>query len=115
MALDAKTGKPVWSVKTDDPSKGATGTDAPLVVKDKVYVGVSGGEFGVHAWFAAFSTADGKEIWRAYSVGPDSEIKVDPRKDHGARQADRGGFEPQDLAGRPVEDRRRRDLGLEIL
>ncbi len=80
VALDAKTGKPVWSVKTDDPSKGATGTDAPLVVKDKVYVGVSGGEFGVHAWFAAFSTADGKEIWRAYSVGPNSEIKVDPEK-----------------------------------
>ncbi len=78
VALDAKTGKPVWSVKTDDPSKGATGTDAPLVVKDKVYVGVSGGEFGVHAWFAAFSTADGKEIWRAYSVGPNSEMKVDP-------------------------------------
>ncbi len=80
VALDAKTGKPVWSVKTDDPTKGATGTDAPLVVKDKVYVGVSGGEFGVHAWFAAFSTADGKEVWRAYSVGPDSDIKVDPQK-----------------------------------
>ena len=80
VAIDAKTGKPVWSVKTDDPSKGATGTDAPLVVKDKVYVGVSGGEFGVHAWFAAFSTADGKEIWRGYSVGPDSDIKVDPQK-----------------------------------
>src|ERR1019366_6883962 len=38
VALDAKTGKVVWSVKTDDPTKGATGTDAPLVVKDKVYV-----------------------------------------------------------------------------
>ena len=50
VALDAKTGKPVWSVKTDDPSKGATGTSAPLVFKDKVYVGVSGGEFGVRGW-----------------------------------------------------------------
>jgi PQQ-dependent dehydrogenase (methanol/ethanol family) len=80
VALDAKTGKLIWSVKTDDPTKGATGTDAPLVVKDKVYVGVSGGEFGVHAWFAAFNVADGKEAWRAYSVGPDAEIKVDPAK-----------------------------------
>jgi PQQ-dependent dehydrogenase (methanol/ethanol family) len=80
VAIDARTGKAVWSVKTDDPTKGATGTDAPLVVKDKVYIGVSGGEFGVHAWFAAFSVADGHEVWRAYSVGPDSEIKVDPQK-----------------------------------
>src|SRR6185369_14872790 len=52
VALDAKTGKVAWSVKTDDPTKGATGTDAPLVVKDKVYVGVSGGEYGVRGWFA---------------------------------------------------------------
>ena len=42
VALDAKTGKVVWSVKTDDPGKGATGTGAPMVVKDKVLVGVSG-------------------------------------------------------------------------
>jgi glucose dehydrogenase len=43
VALDAQTGKPIWSVKDDDPAKGATGTSAPLVVKDKVLVGVSGG------------------------------------------------------------------------
>jgi lanthanide-dependent methanol dehydrogenase len=80
VALDAKTGKVVWSVKTDDPSKGATGTDAPMVVKDKVYVGVSGGEFGVRSWLAAYSVKDGKEVWRAYSEGPDKEILVDPQK-----------------------------------
>src|SRR6202051_1177591 len=65
VALDAKTGKVVWSVKTDDPGKGATGTEAPMVVKDKVYVGVSGGEFGVRGWLAAYSVADGKQVWRA--------------------------------------------------
>src|ERR1700710_445986 len=59
VALDAKSGKVIWSVKTDDPSKGATGTEAPMVVKDKVYVGVSGGEFGVRAWLAAYSVKDG--------------------------------------------------------
>jgi PQQ-dependent dehydrogenase (methanol/ethanol family) len=80
VALDAKTGKVVWSVKTDDPAKGATGTDAPLVVKDKVYVGVSGGEFGVRAWLAAYSIKDGSQVWRAYSEGPDNEILVDPQK-----------------------------------
>jgi PQQ-dependent dehydrogenase (methanol/ethanol family) len=80
VALDAKTGKVVWSVKTDDPSKGATGTSAPMVVKDKVYVGVSGGEFGVRGWLAAFSLKDGKELWRAYSEGPDKDLLVDPQK-----------------------------------
>ncbi len=80
VALDAKTGKVVWSVKTDDPAKGATGTEAPMVVKDKVYVGVSGGEFGVRAWLAAYSIKDGKQVWRAYSEGPDNEILVDPQK-----------------------------------
>src|SRR5271169_1114773 len=61
VALDAKTGKVVWSVKTGDPGKGETGTDAPMVVRDKVYVGVSGGEFGVQGWLAAYSLADGKQ------------------------------------------------------
>ena len=47
VALKAKTGAVVWSVKNGDPAKGETGTSAPLVVKDKVLVGISGGEFGV--------------------------------------------------------------------
>ena len=80
VALDAKTGKVVWSVKTDDPSKGATGTEAPMVVKDKVYVGVSGGEFGVRGWLAAYAVADGKQVWKAYSEGPDSDLLIDPGK-----------------------------------
>src|SRR5580704_10349177 len=41
VALDAKSGKPMWTVKTADPGKGATGTDAPFVFGDKVFVGVS--------------------------------------------------------------------------
>ena len=80
VALDMKTGKVVWSVKTGDPGKGETGTDAPMIVKDKVYVGVSGGEFGVRGWVTAYSVADGKQIWRAYSEGPDSDVLVDPAK-----------------------------------
>src|SRR6516164_10218493 len=80
VALDAKTGKVVWSVKTGDPGKGETGTGAPMVVKDKVYVGVSGGEFGVRGWVAAYGVADGKPIWRAYSEGPDGDVLIDPQK-----------------------------------
>jgi len=80
VALDSKTGKVVWSNKTGDPSKGETGTSAPMVVGDMVYVGVSGGEFGVRGWVGAYNIKDGKQVWRGYSEGPDSDILVDPEK-----------------------------------
>ena len=80
VALDAKTGKVVWSVKNDDPKKGATGTSAPHVIKDKVIVGVSGGEFGVRGHVTAYDMKSGKKVWRAYSMGPDSDILIDPAK-----------------------------------
>ncbi|MDQ2803406.1 MAG: PQQ-binding-like beta-propeller repeat protein, partial [Pseudomonadota bacterium] len=80
VALDAKTGKVAWTAKTDDASKGATGTEAPMVVHDKVIVGVSGGEFGVRGWVAAYNVNDGEQVWRAYSEGPDSDLLVDPQK-----------------------------------
>ena len=80
VALDAKAGTPVWSVKNGDPTKGATGTSAPLVVKGKVLVGIAGGEFGVRGYLTAYDIKDGKEAWRAYSTGPDSDMLVDPIK-----------------------------------
>jgi len=80
VALDAKTGKVVWSVKNGDPSKGQTGTSAPFVIKDKVLVGISGGEFGVQCHVTAYDVKDGKMVWRAFSEGPDDQIKVDPEK-----------------------------------
>jgi PQQ-dependent dehydrogenase (methanol/ethanol family) len=80
VALDAKTGKLVWSVKNGDPSKGETGTSAPMVVKDKVIIGISGGEFGVRGSVTAFNIKDGKRAWRGSSMGPDSETLMDPVK-----------------------------------
>ncbi|HEU4661778.1 MAG TPA: lanthanide-dependent methanol dehydrogenase XoxF5 [Pseudolabrys sp.] len=80
IALDAKTGKLLWSATNGDPKKGQTGTSAPLVVKDKVLVGTSGGEFGVHCSMTAYDVNTGKMIWRAYSEGPDDQILVDPQK-----------------------------------
>ena len=77
VALDAKTGNVVWSVKNGDPKKGETGTSAPLVVKDKVLVGISGGEFGVQARVTAYNIKDGSLAWKAYSEGPDNEILFD--------------------------------------
>ncbi len=79
-ALDAKTGKVVWQVKNGDPKLGQTNTNAPLVVKDKVITGISGGEYGVRGFISAYSLKDGHLIWRAYSMGPDEEMKIDPQK-----------------------------------
>jgi alcohol dehydrogenase (cytochrome c)/methanol dehydrogenase (cytochrome c) subunit 1 len=76
IALDANTGKEVWKVKNADPAKGETMTMAGLVVKDNFIVGVSGGEFGVRGWLAAYNISNGQQVWRAYSMGPDSDIKL---------------------------------------
>ena len=80
VALDSKTGKEVWSVKNGDATKGGTGTSAPLIVKDKVLIGISGGEFGVQCHMTAYDLKTGKLAWRAYSEGPDDQIKFDPEK-----------------------------------
>ncbi len=80
VALDAKTGKPVWSVlnaEAADGSKGESGTSAPMVVKDKVIVGISGGEFGVRSHVTAYNIKDGTKAWRAYSMGPDADTLID--------------------------------------
>ncbi len=79
-ALDAKTGRVIWSVQNADPKLGQTMTSAPLVVHDKVIVGVSGGEYGVRGYVTAYDLATGKRIWRAYSEGPDSDLLFDPEK-----------------------------------
>ena len=78
VALDAKTGEVKWSVKNGDPAKAETNTATVLPVKDKVLVGVSGGEYGVRGHVTAYNIADGSMAWRAYSTGPDEEMLVDP-------------------------------------
>ncbi len=80
VALDAKTGKLVWSVKNGDPKKGETGTSAPHVIKDKVIIGNSGGEYGVRGSMTAYNIKNGKRAWRAYSMGPDSDTLIDSEK-----------------------------------
>jgi PQQ-dependent dehydrogenase (methanol/ethanol family) len=80
VALDARTGQEVWKVVNGDPKKGETGTSAPMVFKDKVLIGISGGEFGVRGSVTAYALADGKLLWRAYSMGPDADTLLDPQK-----------------------------------
>jgi alcohol dehydrogenase (cytochrome c) len=68
VALDAKTGKEVWSAKVEDYRKGYYMTLAPLIVDGRVMVGVSGGELGVRGFVAAYEADTGKELWRTFMV-----------------------------------------------
>ena len=80
VALDAKTGKKLWDVKNGDPKVGGTNTNAPHVFKDKVITGISGGEFGIRGYVAAYDINTGKQVWKGYSTGPDAEMLMDPEK-----------------------------------
>jgi PQQ-dependent dehydrogenase (methanol/ethanol family) len=79
VAVDAHTGELRWEATLGDINRGETMTMAPLVVKDKVLVGNSGGEFGVRGWITALDRASGKLAWRAYSTGPDKDVLIGPR------------------------------------
>jgi PQQ-dependent dehydrogenase (methanol/ethanol family) len=76
VAVDAETGKQIWRTRTGNMDRGETTTMAALVVKDKVLVGSSGGELGVRGWLVALDLKTGKEVWRGYSTGPDSEVLI---------------------------------------
>jgi lanthanide-dependent methanol dehydrogenase len=78
VALDSMTGEVKWSVVNGDPSVGETNTATVMPVKDKVLVGISGGEFGVRGHITAYSIESGELMWRAYSTGPDDEMLFDP-------------------------------------
>jgi alcohol dehydrogenase (cytochrome c) len=72
VAIDAKSGHPVWNVKVAEASAGYAMTLAPLVIKDKVVVGVAGADLGIRGFIAAYEPKTGKEAWRFYTVpGPD--------------------------------------------
>jgi PQQ-dependent dehydrogenase (methanol/ethanol family) len=80
VSLDAKSGKVNWSVVNGDPKKGETNTATVLPVKDKIIVGISGGEFGVQCHVTAYDAKSGKKVWRGYSIGTDEQMIMDPEK-----------------------------------
>lgn len=67
-ALDAKSGKMLWKQTVGDTRDGITATVAPLVVKDKVIVGMSGGEYGVRGYLDAYDIKTGKRMWRFWTI-----------------------------------------------
>ncbi|WP_296600304.1 PQQ-dependent dehydrogenase, methanol/ethanol family [Phenylobacterium sp.] len=68
IALDAKTGKVAWSQQTTDTSRPYTITGAPRVVKDKVFIGNGGAEYGVRGYISAYDAASGKLLWRFFTT-----------------------------------------------
>src|SRR5436189_4761391 len=68
VAIEAKTGNEVWTAKIEENKNGYYTTMAPLAVDGKVFVGASGGEFGIRGFIAAFDANTGKELWRTYTV-----------------------------------------------
>ncbi|QGZ39554.1 PQQ-dependent dehydrogenase (methanol/ethanol family) [Pseudoduganella flava] len=94
IAVDANKGTQLWRTKLADIAKGETVTMAPLVVKGKVLIGNSGGELGVRGWLVALDAGTGKEVWRAWSTGPDKDVLIG------------SGFQPF------YEQDRGRDLGV---
>jgi len=77
--LDGHTGQELWKTRIADLSQGETTPVAPLVVKHRVIVGASGGEFGIHGWLKGLDLETGRIVWTAYNVGPDSEVLAKPR------------------------------------
>jgi lanthanide-dependent methanol dehydrogenase len=76
VAVDAGSGKEVWRTKVGDINKGETMTMAPLIVKDRVLVGNSGGELGVRGWLKGLDLKTGAVKWTAMTTGPDSAVLI---------------------------------------
>jgi alcohol dehydrogenase (cytochrome c) len=71
IAIDARNGRPLWNIAVADVRQAYSITMAPLIVKDKVIVGVGGGEYGIRGFIAAYDARSGKELWRFYTIpGP---------------------------------------------
>lgn len=71
IALDARTGRKVWSVQTTDPKQNYTITGAPRIVKNRVIIGNGGAEYAVRGYVTAYDIATGKQAWRFYTVPGD--------------------------------------------
>ena len=78
VAVDAKTGKLVWETQVGDTNLGETITGAPLVVKNVVLTGISGGELGVRGRLTGIDLKTGKILWRAWSSGSDADVRIGP-------------------------------------
>src|SRR5579872_5741511 len=76
VAVDASNGREVWKTQIADMGSGETVTLAPLVVKDRVIVGASGGEFGIYGWVKGLDLKSGRVLWTGHNMGPDADMLI---------------------------------------
>src|SRR5271167_720718 len=88
VALDAKTGKPVWSQQIADPSLGYSETMAPTAVDGKILIGTNGGEYGIRGFVKAYDANDGKLLW-TFDTIPENSVGVWATKDATGRDMHR--------------------------
>ena len=69
-----RAGRELWKTQIADVGSGETVTMAPLVVKDRVIVGASGGEFGIYGWIKGLDLKSGSIVWTARNIGPDADM-----------------------------------------
>ena len=74
VAVEASSGRELWNTQIADVSNGETTTMAPLVVRDRVIVGASGGEFGIYGWVKGLDLKSGRTVWTAHNIGPDTDM-----------------------------------------
>ncbi len=84
VALDQETGKVRWSTNVVKPGQGFSITSAPLYYNGKVYVGGSGGEYGVRGRLTALNAETGEEEWRFYTTPSPSETGGDTWPNNGS-------------------------------
>src|SRR5689334_4266847 len=68
VAVDARSGRQLWDTPVGNRADGYSLSMAPLVVKDKVVVGVGGGEYGIRGFIAAYDARTGKEAWKFHTI-----------------------------------------------
>ena len=100
IALDATSGQPLWKTTVGDAATGHALTLAPLVIKDKVIVGIAGGEYGIRGYIAAYDAKSGEEVWRFYTIPgpgePGHETWQDDDWEHGGAPAwITGSYDPE--------------------
>jgi len=101
VAIDAKTGREVWTAPVADNKSGYYTTLAPLVANGVVMLGASGGEYGIRGFVAGFDVETGKERWRTYTVpapgepGSETWPKDDSWKTGGAPVWVTGNYDPE--------------------
>jgi len=100
LAFDRATGRVLWDVKMDDFKKGYSSTAAPLVIEDKVMIGIAGGEYGVRGFIDAYDVATGKRLWRRWTIPGEGEPGVetwagDSYKTGGAPAWSTGTYDPE--------------------